>query len=231
MIHFIGDIHGDFLGLTNKIRALNITNATLIQVGDFGVGFQSFEQDMLSIKKLNNFLLKTRNHLHVIRGNHDNPKFFDGSIRRSNLHLLKDYSIVQAEGKHIFLAGGAVSIDRRQRMVDRNYWTDESFEFDLQKLESISSEIDNIDIVVTHSCPAEFWPYTVDSIKRYLMRDKSLLTDIENERTALSKLLHVLVTTNKKNLRWYYGHFHESKSGSFNQIRYRALRTNEIIHI
>jgi metallophosphoesterase superfamily enzyme len=98
-MRFIGDIHGNFNGLITKLTQRRIRNENLIQVGDFGLGFRREKDDLLFMDKLNESLIKKGNRLFVIRGNHDNPKFFDGAIQMSNLQLLPDYSVLNLEGK------------------------------------------------------------------------------------------------------------------------------------
>ena len=86
----------------------------MIQVGDFGAGFRKdFLDDMLY---LNDVLNEYNVTLYVIRGNHDDPKFFNGNHNWGNLKLLKDYTVLDLEGKKILLIGGAISIDRGNRI-------------------------------------------------------------------------------------------------------------------
>lgn len=185
-MYFIGDTHEDFVGLMAKIKWLNIKNSSLIQVGDFGLGFRSLNDDMILIKKMNNFLLRSSNHLYVIRGNHDDPSFFDGSINRSNIHLLPDYSVINLEGKTLLLAGGAISIDRTIRRAGLNFWPKEIFNLDHAKLTSLILMNERLDIIVTHTAPSFVLPQTFDSIVyTYAKKDTTLLEELELERKRL----------------------------------------------
>ena len=72
----IGDIHGKFAELTEQLTRLQIEHTTLIQVGDFGVGFFPLAEEQAQLAALNDVLRTGDNQLYVIRGNHDNPAYF-----------------------------------------------------------------------------------------------------------------------------------------------------------
>ena len=66
---------------------------------------------------LNAVLRKINSVLYCIRGNHDDPSYFnDNIINKSNVKLIKDYSIISVGDKNILCIGGAVSIDRKYRI-------------------------------------------------------------------------------------------------------------------
>ncbi len=104
MIIFIGDVHGEFKELTVKLARSNVRESHFIQVGDFGLGFKKKEAESDELEALNSFLIKENNHLYVIRGNHDNPKYFKASSGFSNITFLADYSLIELEGQTILLA-------------------------------------------------------------------------------------------------------------------------------
>lgn len=225
-MYFIGDTHGDFVGLLAKIKWLNIKNSNLIQVGDFGLGFRSLNDDMTLIKKINNFLLKSSNHLYVIRGNHDDPSFFDGSIKRSNIHLLPDYSVISLEERTILLVGGAISIDRKIRRLGIDFWNEEPFVLDQIKLDSIIS-LNNPEIIVTHTAPSFVFPQSYGEIVfAYAKKDPVLLNELENERKLVDNFYKTL-TKEKKPKDWYYGHFHQSHRERIQNIDFCLLNELE----
>ena len=125
---FIGDLHGEFHTICNKIKSLSIRGETLIQVGDFGLGFKSKnELDMNVLSYMNEFISSLGCELYVIRGNHDNPKYWYSQTEKfSHIHLLKDHEIFTIEDKKIFFIGGAHSIDRITRVHKKNWWKGES---------------------------------------------------------------------------------------------------------
>jgi UDP-2,3-diacylglucosamine pyrophosphatase LpxH len=227
-MYFIGDVHGDFNSLLTKIKGNNINHSNLIQVGDFGLGFQSLNDDMSFLKKLNVFLLKSSNHLYVIRGNHDDPAFFDGSIKRSNIHLLPDYSVITLEGKTLLMAGGAISIDRKVRKVGLNYWPQEFFKFDQEKLNLIIGAHEKLDVIVTHTAPSFISPQTYDPlVLRYAKGDETLLQELEAERKLVDQFYSIVKS--KTPTHWYYGHFHYSHTELYDNIRFTILNENEFV--
>lgn len=172
-----GDIHGDFNLLVNKVCIQYQMKDTLIIVaGDCGFGFERkgyyeniVKRNVERVAKFNNWFL-------FIRGNHDNPAYFDGrAFCHKRFIAIPDYSVVKANGHTILCVGGAISIDRQsrkeswvygkskmQRYDDRtiadnsfttnNYWQDEAPVFNEKGLSEITS-LYKIDTVVTHTAP------------------------------------------------------------------------------
>lgn len=231
MIYFVGDVHALFDKLVTKMTHYNIENSYLIQVGDFGAGFKRDEENLL--ETINRFLIKNGNRLYVVRGNHDNPSYFRKTKDIGNISFLPDYSILNIEDKTILLIGGAVSIDRTERIEGNSYWKDEGFKFEKDLLDMVTDRLSGIDIVVTHTAPSEFWPYSLGNIvHHFISRDKTLQEDLASERNAHSVLMKHLIQKRLTPRHWYYGHFHASYKDKYEGIKYRALKELEIyLHI
>src|SRR5688572_8861392 len=143
-MYLIGDTHS-MRKVLHMIHDNNWTGQNLVHVGDFGLGFVSMEQDIKNLEAVDEALMDTGNHLYVIRGNHDNPIFWDKSKgvnlpKLRHLHLIDDYTVCNIEGKNILFVGGAISIDRRPRMDDvpwPSWWADEVFKYDPIKLDKL----------------------------------------------------------------------------------------------
>ena len=118
MILVLGDIHGNFNYLKNQIIQKRISDCTIIQVGDFGIGFTHRDNDIATLESLNDFLIGHSITMLSIRGNHDDPSFFDGSVNYSNLKLIKDYTSLEIEGNGYLFIGGAISVDRTERIKE-----------------------------------------------------------------------------------------------------------------
>lgn len=217
----LGDIHGDF----QEIYYFSKRNETqepinLIQVGDFGAGFKSsFIDDM---EYLNTELANSNVTLYAIRGNHDDPKFFNGEYNWSNIKLLPDYTVLEIEGKRILLVGGAISIDRLQRTENVSWWKDEVFNFDSEKL----SEFRNIDTVITHSAPHFVFPQTFNSlVLSFASYDSKLIQDLTDERNRFNEMYNIL-NENNKIKHWFYGHFHTTRSERYEDTMFHVLGVN-----
>ena len=241
MLIFLGDIHGNFNYVKWYIKAHKIKDCTIYQVGDFGIGFTNEFNDMNTLGDLNKFLNEYNIQMYAIRGNHDNPKYFDGHLRNyfTNLHLLADYDVIEVDGKKILGVGGAVSVDRRPRMreqleyarvnVERElYWYDEVFVLNEEKLKDIK----DIDIVVTHTAPDFCKPVNTNGnfgylVDRFAQDDAKLKDDLTVERDTVTKMWRILMENNKPDY-WFYGHFHNTWVANFEGTNYRLLDINEM---
>ena len=82
------------------MKAMVAKDTTIIQVGDFGVGFRSRARMDEEMVEINTRLAKNNNNLLVIRGNHDDPAYFDGNYNFSNIEFLPDYTVRTIEGRN-----------------------------------------------------------------------------------------------------------------------------------
>lgn len=229
MIIFIGDVHGEFEQLAHRLAVRKIRDSVLIQVGDFGLGFSLRSEEDLKVESLNKILKAGNNVLYVIRGNHDDPSYFGKETKIGNIFLLPDYSIIRYNGLTVLLAGGAISIDRSVRIQGQNYWQGEEFRFDGFKLATCIQEIQKVDIIVTHSAPKEFWPFSFGKlVHSYIRKDNNLASDLAAEREQHSRLLEFVVARLTAS-HWYYGHFHTTNDGEYNNLKYYSLGESEIL--
>lgn len=225
-IYVLGDVHGVFDVISRWMSKYDIRDASVIQVGDFGVGFEDDEEDRLY--KLNKKLHDRNVVLYVIRGNHDDPSRFysDGKIfdaDTSNIFLLQDYSLLALDGIKILLVGGAISIDRKGRTTGISYWPDELFFLDVEKLKAFT----NVDFVVTHTAPdfckhVEWGRIVYD----WADIDPGLHHELQQERRDLTQMYEILKKKNQIK-KWYYGHFHDSGLTEMDGTDFVLLNINE----
>jgi len=204
----LGDIHGNFNNLIRLIDKIGNTSP-IIQVGDFGMGNNHGNMKEI-LNLLNNKLGEVGNKMYVIRGNHDNPIYWNGDWLLDNIELLPDYSVREIEGKTVLFVGGALSIDRIPRLMDGGnyYWLDEEFVFDKKKID----ELIGIDVVITHTAPQFAPPQTInDLVRGFAQYDQPLLHELAIERGQMTEMYELLT---KKNYitHWFYGHFHINSS-------------------
>jgi len=241
MILILGDIHGNFNYLKNQIHTKRIEDCTIIQVGDFGIGFSYKENDEFVLKSLNDYLKDSNVTLYAIRGNHDNPIFFNGDYDFSNLKLLPDYTQLEIDGTNFLFIGGAVSIDRTTRIKENNsnirygsrkrcFWNDETL---IYKPE-ITKNIKGVDVVITHTAPDWCHPNNKlgfgSFVEDWAKYDTNLLTDLRFERNQMSNIFLDLVENNKIK-KHFYGHFHKSHLETFDNIDHHLLDINEFYHL
>ena len=235
-----GDIHGDFKALVYKCCVQYQMTGTLVVVaGDCGFGFQrtNYYQDLYM--QLSDRLSKANNWIVFIRGNHDNPAYFDGQqVNYERWKAVPDYSVIKACGHTILCVGGAISIDRTYRINemygmtvvvedDRRlevayYWPEEKPVYDQARLEAIS-EACTIDTVITHTAPSFCEKQSRADIQNWLVKDEDLLSDLKDERRTMDRLLSFLKERHHPVDHWYYGHFHESWHSEIEGVNYNML--------
>ena len=241
---FLGDIHGHFPIIHQYVKLYGIKDAHIIQVGDFGVGFNTIEKEKRLLEMYHTQLVNNNIHVWAIRGNHDyKPHFDNDPFGFTNIHLIPDYTVLELCGKRILCIGGAVSVDRNwrytklqkngifenQTLGKESWWPDELFVLDKDKL----GEYRNIDIVVTHTAPHYcepdntfgFGPF-VEGIVRET-GDNELKTDLLIERQQVTDAFTILKMNNNIT-NHYYGHFHRSYEMNYDGIKHRLLNVNEL---
>lgn len=235
---YAGDWHGNFSYIKEEIIRRKIGNndevSYIIQVGDFGIGFYP-KKDIKELVELNKFFQKNNIICIVFRGNHDDPKYFNGDYIYSNLLLVPDYTVMDIyDKKHLFI-GGAISIDRSARINemsisnsyginDISYWVDEPFVLDIEKLKDIK----NIDVLVTHTAPHYCAPSALTKmVLDWIKRDNSLYYELQKERDDMSMLIEILKNNSPNIESHFYGHFHFSATETIKGITHHLLNINE----
>ena len=220
--YVIGDVHGKWQGIVNNCRRYNITNSLLIQCGDFGLGFHPLEEELRSIDYVNVQLAMYNNVLLAIRGNHDNPSFFNSTHQWfSNIWLLKDYTTIVNIKKDLYILciGGGVSLDRHIRKQDVNWWQNERFVLNKQLLDEINIPIDT---VITHICPQ----FAVPNVQVFecinTVKTPEAFEESVEETKQMTKVYEKLNTRNHI-VNWFHGHFHMSKLQVINNTKFTSL--------
>ena len=118
-----GDIHGEFDTLVHKCCVLNAMTDTLIVVaGDCGFGFERPDYYESTYKRNSERLSKSNCWVVMMRGNHDNPAYFNTyRLKHSRFMTIPDYTVLTACGHNILCVGGAISVDRTYRIMSHHY--------------------------------------------------------------------------------------------------------------
>ena len=251
-----GDIHGDFNLLVNKVCVQYHMRDTLVIVaGDCGFGFErkGYYENIVrrNAKRMN----ECNNWFLFIRGNHDNPAYFDGkTFRHKRFTAIHDYSVVKANGHIILCVGGAISIDRQSRKEawERNqrkmhrfghnsdaddlfapnyYWHDEAPVLNEELLSKITAQ-HHVDSVVTHTAPSFCELQDKNGLQQWAVFDKSLKDDVQKERGTMDAIYDYLKTNAGGTLsHWYYGHFHQSWHSSIDGVLFKMLDIMELAEL
>ena len=228
-----GDIHGEFNALVYKMCIqYGMADTLLIVAGDCGFGFEKPGYYENIFRHNSARLAKSNNWIAMVRGNHDDPAYFNEErISHQRFRTIPDYSVVQACEHNILCVGGAVSIDRsfRKEQDSRNhpsgtasYWFDEMPVFDEPKLTEIDRQF-KIDSVITHTAPSFCELLSKAGLSEWVARDAELLTDCEKERETMDRLFEHLKTAGHPLLHWYYGHFHQSWNSGIDGVLFSML--------
>jgi len=245
---FLGDTHGNFNYVKWYIKQRKIENVDIIHVGDYGVGFINEFKERNNLGMFNKWLRNRGITMHVFRGNHDNPNYFNGDYAEgpkafTNLKFYPDYTVLEIEGKKILGVGGALSIDRlprRQRTLqearygrDNQYhWEDERFVLDEEKTRAFR----DIDIVVTHTAPEFVYPVNNGKTWPYIVQqfidngDDKLAQDLMDERATATEFYRLLRKENDIKW-WFYGHFHTDKMEVIGNTTFKLLNINEMYEL
>jgi len=233
-LYAIGDIHGEFAAIANWIKRCDLQNCAVIFCGDFGLGFESLAQEKKFLTKANRLCEKRNIELYALRGNHDDPSYYQGEDRfgLSHFKALSDYDLIVSPSHTILCLGGAVSVDRVERKnwyemrclevqmksrmhltmdearkkVRKVYWPDEKFIYDESKLEQYKDY--KIDVICSHSCPSIAWPLTKNGIHFWCRADENLEADLDEERGNFMKVFDYLKEHGHPLNKWIYGHYH-----------------------
>lgn len=226
-MYLLGDLHGSYK------RLLDFKRGNIIQVGDFGMIGKLHEEEK-SLDYYNPILAGRGVHAYVIRGNHDNPMYWDGRYegRWSNITLVPDYTVLALEGRKILCIGGAISVDRSQLIEGRNWWKEEEFDYNEEGLMAVLNSHDRIDVVVTHTCPEFCKPRSgshSDLIDHHSIFDKHLKLELAAERQLMSRAYELIKPHGLTE--WYYGHYHFNWDETIEHVRFRLLGIGEDIKI
>ncbi len=241
-----GDIHGDYEALVCKCCVqYSMTDTLIVVAGDCGFGFKRPDYYEDIYQKVSSRLAKANNWIVFIRGNHDNPAYFDGrQVNYKRWKAVPDYSVLKACGHTVLCIGGAVSVDRKWRkermIMERHlnndsykvdsdnpfapglFWPDERPVYNDERLKAIDRQY-AIDVVISHTAPSFCEMVSRINIQDWLIKDKGLLDDVKNERKVMDDIHAYLYAHSHPLQQWYYGHFHESWHGEIDGIKYQML--------
>jgi len=228
-----GDIHGRFEVIYGNIH---IENSLIIVAGDCGFGFNKpAHYDHLYTTKMSRCLNKKGNTVLFVRGNHDDPAYFDGHLfAKKRAICIPDYAVVRTLEHTILCIGGATSIDRliRKAREARHstslYWTEEQPVFSPEKIQEITDADIRIDTVITHTCPSFCEPTTKIGLEEWIKNDQPLADDVRHERQLMDSIWYELHRQGHPVRQWWYGHFHFSHWREQDGCYFRLLDVNEM---
>ena len=232
-----GDIHGDYTQLIFKACICKKMTDTLIVVaGDCGFGFNKPGYYENVYNKCRERLAKANNWIVFVRGNHDNPAYFDGQqVNYERWKAVPDYSVLKACGHTILCVGGAVTMERTWREASPYhhfhptnpfqpdlYWPAEVPVYD-QAMLDVVTEACAVDTVITHTAPSFCEPKEKRTLWQWSAEDITLHRDVKKERKVMDGIYTFLKENGHPLEHWFYGHFHESWHSEIEGVQYNML--------
>jgi len=150
-LYLVGDLHGEFGFLPNILKDVP-NDATIVQVGDFGV-YRSLRNEW---EKVLPQLDRFKNPIYFIDGNHEEfPIFYDvdTTVPRNiwpKLTWIPRGTVMEINGLRVGFMGGAASPDKALRKEGMDWWPQEAISYgEFERMVSHSK----VDLLVTHSPP------------------------------------------------------------------------------
>jgi hypothetical protein len=218
-IIFLGDHHGDWSNLFYLIDRKKIKDCYLISVGDSGIGFESKNKQLKTINRLDGLFEEKNIYFKSIRGNHDNPFYYqrENRINLKHFELIEDYSVYEYNSKLFQFIGGAVSIDRTGRREGISHWAGEGVMFD-------KSKCCKVDVLITHTAPSYCFPQQFNEmVYGWAREDAYLLEDLTDERAVMDEIFKICSPGQH-----FYGHFHSTWTERVNGCVSKLLDINEL---
>ena len=213
MIYLTGDIHGDPMQIELFCSKMQLTeDDTVIMLGDVGVNYYGGKRDRL-IKRVLSSLQVT---FLCVHGNHEiRPQNISEYTLQEwnggrvfveeaypNILFAEDGEVYNINRKKALVIGGAYSVDKFYR-IQRGFgwWADEQpSEQTKQKVEAVIADCEDIDIILSHTCPKKYIP-------------TEMFLPMVDQRTVDSSTEEWLdrIENTVSYKAWYCGHWHTDK--------------------
>lgn len=225
----------------SKQKMFDYRNGVMIVAGSCGFGTKPMEYFDKRFSELNKVLEESNFHILFVRGNNDDPSYFDEEkINFSNIKTLVSNCVVKFSDFSCLCIGGGISFDREWKKAKTKeygtamYWGNEDVDFDIKEIENAIKE-NNIACVVTHEIPSFVSPSTGGyKNNRWFKNDKNLLADTIKCRTKLDSIYNEFVKADKKPYLWWHTHTDNSNKQVINDILFKSSQfidsLNSIVH-
>ena len=219
-IYAVGDIHAEFEKLNNFINKKHPD--LILQCGDFGYWpkqdgkfelgkrKQTWDGRYINKQKWYQCSIKNKNtKILFCDGNHEDHESLkaltNNEICPNVFYMPRATTSTLPDGRKILFIGGAESGDIESRKLGFDWFREEKIT--RNDIDRITAQ--NIDIVISHTCPREFLN-ELPSPSLEKINDQSV--------DYLSEILYKY----KPSL-WYFGHFHLCKKGTYKNTKWVAL--------
>jgi hypothetical protein len=219
--YLLGDHHSNYDDLIRALLRRGLRGVRIIHVGDGEEGYPD-SWDAETPERLDNAFAALEIQYLSIRGNHSNPRVFDGSVNLPNFKLLSDYTRLEIDGQTWLFVGGAISIDRINRSPNETWWIEEEMILDETRSQPA-------DVLVTHTGPTSSVPPVSNFLLEYIHYEEqigcdTLFDELRDEAARHDRLFELV-----KPRQWYHGHFHRSATHQVDGCTIRQLDVAELV--
>jgi hypothetical protein len=220
-IFITGDTHGTFnrFNSTNFEDGRELTkNDFVIVLGDFGLIWNYLQSDKqeeywkrwLTEKPWTTLFVDGNHECHPRLNELPEEELFGGKVGKvsDSIYHLKRGEVFNIADKKFFVMGGALSIDKENRINHVSWWKEElpSFKETENGINNLEKHNNEVNYVLSHTGPLKCVKYILDN-QRYSLFD---LSPEKVKDPTVDYLDHIdeIVTFDK----WYFGHMHSNKS-------------------
>lgn len=222
-----GDIHGEFRELVFKLENFGIQDTDIIILGDCGFGFETYNYYTINLyQRISKKLERLGDRIYCIRGNHDDPEYYNGELRidLERLKTVPDYETINTDAGLFLVIGGATSTDRIMRQeYDQKHSGKTTWWPSERPLKKEVFEIPKgLNGILSHTGPIQTDPVC----QRYQDQDLESYQNSIKDRDYLGKILTELEPSY-----WFYGHFHQYHSGTWGKTLWHCLGIMELYEL
>lgn len=220
--YLLGDHHcPDHHTLIKALAKRGLRDSRVIHLGDGEEGYRE-HWDEETPERINQDFARIGIEYFSIRGNHSNPHVFDGSIDMPNFKLLRDYARLEIAGETWLFIGGAVSVDRLNRIPNETWWPTE----EMILREDLAGKAD---VLVTHSGPTLSTPPWNEFVDQYAQAEAEIGTTTLRRELRDEAARHDRLGELVRPRIWYHGHFHHSATHHVDGCEIRQLDLAELV--
>lgn len=219
--YLLGDHHAAYDDLIRTLLRKGLRDCRLVHVGDGMEGYVDHWDDDTP-QQLDSAFSSLGIEYFSIRGNHSNPHVFDGSINLPNFKLIADYTRLEIAGETWLFVGGAISVDRLNRIPNETWWPNE----EMILREDLAGKAD---VLVTHSGPTLSTPPWNEFVDQYAQAEAEIGTTTLRRELRDEAARHDRLGELVRPRIWYHGHFHHSATLETDGCTIRQLGLAELV--
>lgn len=200
-------------------------DSVIIILGSCGFGTKEFSYFEKKLSPLNDILAKNNCHVLFVRGNNEDPSYFDEEkINFSNIKTLVSNCIVAFNTFNCLCVGGGLSMDREWRKnkgkdFGTSYWENEDVVIDWDDMKK-TIENTKIACVISHQIPTFAHP-VADNQNRWIKNDPDLGADMVRSRLNMDLLYTEFIKNDNKPFVWWNTYPGSPAKQSINNISFR----------